>query len=432
MIAVYSKNISSRLQYVLKIIFTDVLMIDYSIIVDSEIFQSIHDKKINYSDELFADAITIKPCGLLEENKITQKFIKSGQWNNIPVIFANDENKIPFDLFSAVFYMVSRYEEYLPFVPDKHGRYEARQSISVNKNFLHLPVVELWCKQLAVELGIYDLCKGIQPSNYHFQLTIDIDRAWKYKNSGILRNTAILIRDLLKFKYSLFKRRVHVLLNLHSDPYDNFEYLNNIQTQLKEKIIYFILCSKPARYDDNLSTDNKLFRQLINKLFNRAIIGIHPSYQSNESFEILKSEHSTLEEIIKQKVFHSRQHFLKLIFPGTYWRLIKLGILHDYTMGYSDKCGFRAGIARPYFFYDLSAEKQTDLRIIPFQIMDRTLLSYLKLKPEEAIRELEYYKEIISGVGGHFVTLWHNSSLSDEGEWEGWKNVFEKMIYINK
>ena len=100
-------------------------------------------------------------------------------------------------------------------------------------------------------------------------------------------------------------------------------------------------------------------------------------------------------------------------------------------MGYSNSTGFRAGISRPFFFYDLSIEKPTDLRIIPFQVMDRTMHSYMKLKPDEARREIEYYFETIANVGGYFVTLWHNTSLSNEGEWKGWKEVFEKMIEMS-
>jgi hypothetical protein len=432
MVTIYSKHSSPRLQYVIKLIFSEVLMIDYALIHDWEVFHSVDGKKICYSEEKYDNSLHIKPSGLLEENKIIQKIIKSGQWKNVPVIFANENSPIPFDLFSAVFYLLSRYEEYLPFVADQHGRFESGQSIAVNKNILHLPIVDLWCKLLAEELNITNECKGIHPSNYHFRLTIDVDRAWQYKYAGILHTTFVLLRDMLMLKFNLLKDRLQVLLNHKPDPYFNFKYLKTIQGMLKDKIRYFILCGKPSKYDDNIHTSNKYFRRLINDLFKESHIGIHPSYRSNDSYDLLNEEHANLEKILGQKVFHSRQHYLKIVFPATYRRLIKLGILHDYSMGYSNKSGFRAGIARPYFFYDLSAEKMTDLRIIPFQVMDRTLLSYMKLSPDEAIKEIEYYTETIRNVGGHFVALWHNNSLSDQGEWEGWKEVFEKMISINK
>ena len=53
--------------------------------------------------------------------------------------------------------------------------------------------------------------------------------------------------------------------------------------------------------------------------------------------------------------------------------LIDAGIAEDYSMGYPDEPGFRAGIARPYYFYDVAEDHQTNLKIFPFQVMDATL-----------------------------------------------------------
>ncbi|MBA7546413.1 hypothetical protein ES705_38803 [subsurface metagenome] len=100
-------------------------------------------------------------------------------------------------------------------------------------------------------------------------------------------------------------------------------------------------------------------------------------------------------------------------------------------MGYSTHTGFRAGIARPFYFYDLYEEKQTSLRVVPFHIMDRTLLSYLNYSTEQAIKEFEYYSKSIKNIGGLFVSLWHNTSVNDFEEWQGWQKVFKRMIEIN-
>jgi hypothetical protein len=118
---------------------------------------------------------------------------------------------------------------------------------------------------------------------------------------------------------------------------------------------------------------------------------------------------------------------LRLKFPRTYRRLINSGILEDYTMGYASQTGFRAGICTPYFFYDLKKEEVTSLNIIPFQIMDVTLRHYLNLKPEEAIAEIEALMQEVKKVGGTFSAIWHNETVNDEGDWKGYREVFEKM-----
>ena len=99
-------------------------------------------------------------------------------------------------------------------------------------------------------------------------------------------------------------------------------------------------------------------------------------------------------------------------------------------MGYGTRTGFRAGIARPFYFYDLYEEKQTSLRIFPFQVMDRTLVSSMNHLPDDAIKEFKYYTEIIRSVGGHFIPLWHNTSLNDTYEWKGWNgaNFYQYIV----
>jgi len=31
-------------------------------------------------------------------------------------------------------------------------------------------------------------------------------------------------------------------------------------------------------------------------------------------------------------------------------------------------------------------------------------------------------------VGGLFISIWHNTSLTDENEWEGWRRLFEYTL----
>jgi hypothetical protein len=114
-----------------------------------------------------------------------------------------------------------------------------------------------------------------------------------------------------------------------------------------------------------------------------------------------------------------------LNFPVTYQNLQKLNILRDYTLGFAREAGFRAGIARPYHFYDLEKEEQSDLIMVPFQYMDGTLQQYKRCSPEEAKEIIKILIDETKRVGGLFVSLWHNTSLTDEDEWKGWRDVFE-------
>jgi hypothetical protein len=112
----------------------------------------------------------------------------------------------------------------------------------------------------------------------------------------------------------------------------------------------------------------------------------------------------------------------------SYRILLKTGIREDYSMGYPDEPGFRASIARPYFFYDVEEDKPTELKIVPFQVMDATLYKYKKLDHKAS---LDIILKLISETrkaGGLFVTIWHNTSLLNNTECKGWREVFESML----
>jgi hypothetical protein len=97
-------------------------------------------------------------------------------------------------------------------------------------------------------------------------------------------------------------------------------------------------------------------------------------------------------------------------------------------MGYSGQPGFRASICSPFYFYDLDIDKQTDLKIIPFAAMEATFKYYLKATPQEAIKEINELIDVVKLVNGTFVSVWHNESLSEQGLWKGWKEVYINVL----
>lgn len=142
---------------------------------------------------------------------------------------------------------------------------------------------------------------------------------------------------------------------------------------------------------------------------------------------MFETEKERLEKILAKKVTMSRQHYLKLRVPQTYQNLIKSGISSDFTMGFASESGFRAGTCTPFPFFDLTQNIQTELMIHPFQIMDVTLKNQLHFNSEEAWEAVSGLMEEVKQVNGTFISLWHNESLRNSGQWAGWKNVFEQL-----
>jgi len=60
--------------------------------------------------------------------------------------------------------------------------------------------------------------------------------------------------------------------------------------------------------------------------------------------------------------------------------------------------------------------------------MDATLYQYKNLDPEAA---MELVLNLISetrNAGGLFVSIWHNTSLLDNPDCQGWREVFDFML----
>jgi hypothetical protein len=55
--------------------------------------------------------------------------------------------------------------------------------------------------------------------------------------------------------------------------------------------------------------------------------------------------------------------------------------------------------------------------------MDVTLRKYLFLSPSDAIQKMDVLSEEIKESQGDWVVLWHNESVNDYHEWNGWQQV---------
>jgi len=335
---------------------------------------------------------------------------------------------LPFDVFAASFYLVSRYEEYLPHIRDNHNRFLASGSDAFQQGFLTKPLVNTWA--LVIRDLLHERFPGLvfKTPVYSFLPTIDIDAAYAFKNKGITRAVGGMMRAIQSRNYDELIQRMRVLARLEHDPFDTFELQMQMQKDYNYRAMYFILLADYGPNDKNIPYNNRYFQNLIRFLADYADIGIHPSYASSTQPELMVMETARLSKILKLEVEHSRQHFLKLTLPDTYRNLINNDILHDYTMGYADLPGFRASICTPFYFYDLDQDLPTNLLIHPFAVMDGTLKDYMKLTPEEASVTINQLIAEVKKVGGTFVSLWHNHSLNTGDEWKGWLNVYIKMV----
>lgn len=429
MLIIYTHKITHRNKYTFNLLFKDVLGIDFLLTDNEAQFRSQQGAKISYALNPVADEIHFSARNLLFETGINEQNVSVFDHEGQKVFFATGKaSALPFDVFAASFYLVSRYEEYLPHIRDEHDRFDAKDSLAFIHHFLHKPVVNIWAGWIR-EMLLAKYPHLVFPTKkYEFVSTIDIDNAYAYREKGFARSMGGYLKSLSQFNFKEIKERNRVLLGLQKDPYDTYDFQLAILKKYGFKSIYFFLLGDYGMNDKNLPVESKKFQSLIKMIGDYAEVGIHPSYGSNKSTEQLKKEVTRLSKVLHREITQSRQHFLKLSLPETYRNLIDLDITDDYTMGFASQVGFRAGICTPFNFYDLDMELETKLKVHPFAVMEGTLKYYMHVPPQDAMKKIKPLIDEAKAVNGVFMSLWHNDTLNNQKLWSGWQQVYEEMV----
>jgi len=429
MILIYSTITSPRLQYSCSFIFKELLGLDCRITIDSEEFKNYEGVCINYAATAIKEKeFRIINYDLLFEISIKEQPVTCFETNGYKAFFKTGSSDFCFDVFAATFYLLSRYEEYLPHTKDMYGRYAHENSLAFKEGFLQLPLINTWAKDLIAAIKKKfpspDYRYKAQYAIFRFKPTYDIDIAYSYKYKGFVRNIG-------GFFKSPSVERMKVLLGSQKDPFDSFTWLHELHQQNKLQAIYFFLVAeKNGQYDKNILPHKEVMWQLIKRHSKKYAIGIHPSWQSGDNPDLLNKEKDYLSDIIEKEITASRQHYIRFNLPAGYQQLIDAGITDDYSMGYGSINGFRASVATSFFWYDLQNEKQTTLRIHPFCFMEANSFYEQQFTAAQAYDELMHYLEVCKAVNGTLITIWHNNFLGTDAAFEGWRAMYERFIQI--
>ena len=431
---IYAEKITPRLRYSTDFIGKMIIGKSFELTNDLSTFQNCDEPKINYSLENIPNCkLSIVNCQLLFENAINKQKIECFEINGFKAFFKTTGD-YAFDIFAASFYLLSRYEEYLPHKKDMYGRYAHENSLAYKEGFLKLPLINIWLDDFKKTLK--QKFPQLTPDSYRdhdsrftFEPTYDIDEAYSYKHKGILRTTGGALRSIVNGEWSMVNERIKTLNGKTNDPFDSYGWMDALHEkyQLKPKY-FFLIPSKNGQYDKNILPSHPSMRQLIQQHAEKYAIGIHPSWQSGDDDILLKKEITTLEQISGKKITASRQHYIRFNLPNGYRRLINAGITDDYSMGYGSINGFRASVTSSFYWYDLEKEQATNLLVHPFCYMEANSFFEQKLTPARALDEMMYYSNIVRSVNGTLITLWHNTFLGTDKYYAGWREIYERFL----
>ncbi|WP_100616300.1 polysaccharide deacetylase family protein [Confluentibacter citreus] len=427
MLLVYTHKITPRVKYIFKHICTRVLGIDVSFTTTIEEFIAHDSLKMSYTKQPLGNEFFIKSHDILFEQGLSDIDFHVYTWGTTKGFFFNGEKGVlPYDIFASSFYLLSRYEEYLPHVQDEYGRFLATESVAYKHDFLHQPIVDIWAYKFKDALQNFFPEFQFPIKTYSIKPIIDVPSAYLYRLKGIMRTVGGALKDVFKFNFKGLYARFMVLFGLMHDPFDTFKYILNKQKQTKHTFLFFFLIGAYSTYDKGISVNKKKFISLIKQVADYCKVGLKTSFFSTEDVSILKKEKLQMEAIINTALVATRQSFSKLNLPESYRNLIDLEIQEDYTMGYVNHIGFRAGSCTPFLFYDLDYEVQTPLKVYSYHLMDYSLLKTQSLLDKKIV--LNDIISEIKKVNGEFVPVFHNYTFSDMDKWKGFKELFNIIL----
>ena len=426
MLLIYTHKITPRLTYIMRHIFVNILGIELDFTTKVEEFIKHTGPKITYTKQPLQNEFFIRSNDLLFEQGINDIQLNIGDYDGTPCFFqAGERSTLPFDIFAASFFMLSRYEEYLPHVKDIHGRFSPKDSIAFQNGFLKKPVVDIWAFKLlnALKERFADL--EYKNKTYDFISVIDVATSHCYANRGLMRGVIGMLMDVGTLKLKRVVERIAVGLNRQKDPYDNYNELIALHKKYKIKCNFFFQFADYSKYDKNVSTNSIKFKSLIKHVADYMPVSLAASYSSFSDLELLKKEKANLEEVINRPVNNCKMRYNRVDVPQTYRNLIAAEFTNDFTMGYTFELGFRAGTCTPFQFYDIPLEVKQPIKVHPFAIHDISL-SKIK-KDEEIYRQIELLTNEVKKVNGTLIAMFSNEVLGNKED-RDWMTVYSEVI----
>lgn len=368
------------------------------------------------------------------------------EYDGLPVIYTGGESGEPFfvrnrsmlstniDIPAATFFMITRYEEYIPGERDEYGCFPVSSSLAFREGFLSYPIVNRyldlfrsWVGELDVNLGDRPVWRG---RKFAVCLTHDVDRIRKYTPRRVIREMA---GDMLRRRFAASARlaldALAVARGARRDPYWTFDFIMNLEERLGMRSSFFIRTDYDTGPEEVYSILDAGPSQLVKYITSRGHeIGLHGGVHGHDDPRRMAEERRRLSRLIGRAVAGARQQRLLWKNPVTWSAMADAGLLYDSTLSFRGSNGFRCGVCLPYRVFDLRSGRELPLWEIPVTATDAALTAGRNGgRDGEALSEVEALLSTVSDHGGVFVLLWHNTSLDTDSRRRVYAEVVEHI-----
>lgn len=427
MLLIFTQKLTPRTDFVFKHICSRILGMEIGFTAVIEEFIAHQGPKLSYARQPMGNEFFVQSYGLLERTGIEDLEFQVRPWgDSIGFFSVGEKSKLPFDIFSAAFFLLSRYEEYLPHVKDDLGRYPAKESIGFQNGFLTRPVVDIWAYKLKKALmhDFPDLKTDDRKTCVHS--LIRIDQPYEYIQKGFVRSLAGYWKELSKFRFRSVFKRSRVLLKMQKDPYDQYDWLVNTAGKNKNPITAFFLLGDHNVLQYGFNSRRKKILYLVKYVADYCEVGLQFSYHALVDTEVLKQEKQQIEEITHRSLNSSMNSDFIVQLPELYRELVEQEVDRDYSMVYEDTPGYRAGTCTPFLFYDLDYEIKTPLVIHPVAF---TTEGFNMKYESDSFQRITAMFDEAQRLNGTFSVMFNIRDFSDQKGNSLWRKLITEKLH---
>lgn len=427
MIMVYTHRVTTRLRYVFTHFFTTYTdhQVDFTDVLET--FIAHNGPKFSYTNQTLGNEFFVESHSLLFDQGLKDYDLEIQNWAGISAFFpCSDQSATPFDVFAATFYMLSRYEEYMPHLKDSMGRFSTQNAILFHEKALDKPVVDIWAKKFLSKFSHF--FPEVEPKQHKpkLQTIMEVPECFAYKSKSLLRTLVESFLDAFRFQLGSLADRFRVRFGLRKDPLDIYHDWIGLHKKLGLSTKVLFLFSRPGTHDRNVSIFKKRFQSKIKQVSDYVPVSLLASYQSVETPGLLEEERKRLGQLIHRPLRNVRQHQMRLRFPDTYKDFASCGFQKDYSLQFTDRVGYRAGTGFPFYFYDLSSEQRTSLQLHPVAVSEAILRQ--EGTPRRARRLLEGLRQNTVLFGTPLTVVTYPTMIDNRKKNKSWQRMFKRFL----
>jgi hypothetical protein len=396
-------------------------------------------------DWLTERTLPVLPLEYMNLDGIAGNFL----FNNTPVLYGKatgqvannigDTIRCDVDLLGGMFFLLTLYEEVVIDKYDEHGRFRYLDSVVYKSDLYLRPIVNEYLeilKALFIRAGFPEISNT---RKYQLILSHDVDVPFSHNASTFYFIRNILADLILRKSVGTFIKKLAArllpgkALKYKLDPYNNLHYLMKVSERYAIKSQFnFIMVNGRGNIDGNYEISDEYFGVLLKEIHQRGhVIGLHPSYQTYNNFELLRGEYRKLNGILDNLSIPSadlggRQHYLRWRNPETWQIWDDIGLKYDSSIGSEYYMGFRCGTCFEFPVFNLLTKQPLKLIEYPLLVMD---VCAFKLKSKEKIdNDVMEISRICRFYDGNLTFLFHNNYAVTKTEKDSYERLISELI----